>query len=97
MFGQASRHGVGVSVVDVEALGLEFCGEVAHRSEDHVQPLAVPPLGTDLVGRLDQQYPVLAGRSLRERADAPIQLVAEYPDGAHPTSVHERCPAWRAQ
>ncbi len=50
------------AMVDLEAVAAEFVGEVGHRRQHEVQPLAVPPFRGDLAVAHDDQHAALPRR-----------------------------------
>ena len=59
--------------------GAQLGAQAAHPGQHQVQPLAVITATGDLLGRLDEQNAMRLRAGHAERADAPIQLVAEDP------------------
>ena len=84
MFVESRAQRLGMAVVDLEAGVGQFVGESAHRRDDEVGALAVPPLGRELAQRLDEQDAVRVRVGIGERPDPTIELITEHPDRLHP-------------
>ena len=68
-------------MVDVEPGGAQLGAQAAHPGQHQVEPLAVITATGNLLGRLDEQNAMCLRAGHAERADAPIELVAENPHG----------------
>jgi len=74
--------GPGVNApADVEPGAAQLGAQAAHPGQHQVQPLAVITATGNLLGRLDEQNAMRPRAGHAERADAPVQLVAEDPHG----------------
>ena len=78
---QPLLQGVGPAVVDLETLGSQLRGEVGHRGQDEMEPLAMPPPGGDQRCALHQQHTAVSWSAIGERSGRSGELVAEHPDG----------------
>jgi len=76
---EAGQQRRGNAMVDCKTFRLQLSARAAHAGQHQVQPLAVITTTGDLLGRLDKQNAMRLRAGHAQRADAPIELIAEDP------------------